>query len=662
MLNKQSSKIQKHARAGVTLLLAIIVLSSILAISFSLATVLFIEIRTSGDLLRTEPAFYAASGLGEQALFKLKRSVCTISTQNCTFNYTTQFDNNVSFSGTPQQTSTTTPVFQDKVPANTVFTSNSDTGNIYSFYDPTNTNPGAGSGYGKVIVTNLNTGNPGGTTLYAYMCQYDPTFPVNTSGNANTYYTPPCSDPSTTTHGSSSSYWQLSGANNYPIGIGAQGIWYPDPTKQQELILVNGNNYPIYVQVETYGPDINTPKGLPLQGKTAIALNTNFGTVGRKIQVVVPNASMSNFGGTTDLAVGQSASESSTAFGGVASRAVDGNTDGNWADNSVSHTNSEANAWWQVDLGVLASINSVVVWNRTDCCSSRLGDYWVFVSPNPFNPSDTPTNLQSRPSTWSSHQTSAPNPSTALYPNTQGRYVRVQLSGTDYLSLAETQVWGTSTSTPSNGKALIAHSSASGTGVISSPAVNTTGATLIVAYVSDDFNDVSTSGTITDSAGNSWHHLTSSAGNGHASGGIFYAYDKAGSPLVTSNNYTLSYSGSFYASVTFGAFSGTQTGSDPADRQSVNSYYGHSCQPGSITPSQNNELIFAGDNNESNQSSFSVDSSMSQLDSILTYARGGQPFAQSSSYIIQTTAAAINPTWTNSPTDDDGICAVASFK
>jgi len=50
------SKFKKNRQSGVTLLLAILILSSIMAISFSLATILFVEIRTSGDFIRTEPA------------------------------------------------------------------------------------------------------------------------------------------------------------------------------------------------------------------------------------------------------------------------------------------------------------------------------------------------------------------------------------------------------------------------------------------------------------------------------------------------------------------------------------------------------------------------------------------------------------------------------
>ena len=48
--------------------------------------------------------------------------------------------------------------------------------------------------------------------------------------------------------------------------------------------------------------------------------------------------------------------------------------------------------------------------------------------------------LQTRPGTVSIHQTTAPNPSAAVYVGAQGRYIRVQIPGTNNLSLAEVQV------------------------------------------------------------------------------------------------------------------------------------------------------------------------------------------------------------------------------
>jgi hypothetical protein len=170
-----------------------------------------------------------------------------------------------------------------------------------------------------------------------------------------------------------------------------------------------------------------------------------------------------------NLAQGKAATQSSTLPGtptAVAASAVDGNTDGNFFDGSVTATNLDANPWWQVDLGASASISSIVIWNRTDCCGSRLSDYWVFVSDSPFLATDTPATLQNRPGTFASHQTSAPNPSTTipqvpaclnLVPPClppvlllQGRYVRVQLSNANYLSLAEVQVFGTGAPTLTN--------------------------------------------------------------------------------------------------------------------------------------------------------------------------------------------------------------------
>ena len=145
----------------------------------------------------------------------------------------------------------------------------------------------------------------------------------------------------------------------------------------------------------------------------------------------------------SDLAQGKATTQSSTySPQSGAANAVDGNTDGNFSHGSVTATMLDANAWWQVDLGNSAAISSISIWNRTDCCPERLNDYWVFVSGTPFLSSDTPAALQNRAGTFSSHQAGYPNPSSAIALNAQGRYVRVQLSGTNYLSLAEVQVFG----------------------------------------------------------------------------------------------------------------------------------------------------------------------------------------------------------------------------
>jgi hypothetical protein len=151
---------------------------------------------------------------------------------------------------------------------------------------------------------------------------------------------------------------------------------------------------------------------------------------------------VSGVSGVSNMAQGKPATQSSTYPGyASAAAAVDGNTSGSFFGGSVTATNLDLYAWWQVDLGTSAAIGSIVIWNRTDCCGPRLNDYWVFVSDIPFGANDTPFTLQNRAGTWSSHQATAPNPSTAIAAGTQGRYVRVQLTGTNYLSLAEVQLF-----------------------------------------------------------------------------------------------------------------------------------------------------------------------------------------------------------------------------
>ena len=60
------------------------------------------------------------------------------------------------------------------------------------------------------------------------------------------------------------------------------------------------------------------------------------------------------------------ASQSTTGFGGEASRAIDGNTDGVHENGSVTHTNlGDPSPWWEVDLGMQTSLDRVVVHNRT---------------------------------------------------------------------------------------------------------------------------------------------------------------------------------------------------------------------------------------------------------------------------------------------------------
>jgi RHS repeat-associated protein len=148
---------------------------------------------------------------------------------------------------------------------------------------------------------------------------------------------------------------------------------------------------------------------------------------------------------SANVALNKSATQSSTQSSGVSSRAVDGNTDGVYANNSVTHTANELNAWWHVDLGQVETIGTIKVWNRVEF-PERLTNFYVFVSDVPFNSTNLTTTLNQ--AGVSSYQTTGQcGFPTELAINRTGRYVRVQLTGTNYLSIAEVQVW-TGSATP----------------------------------------------------------------------------------------------------------------------------------------------------------------------------------------------------------------------
>ena len=67
-----------------------------------------------------------------------------------------------------------------------------------------------------------------------------------------------------------------------------------------------------------------------------------------------------------NIAAHKPASQSSIAYGGEASRAVDGNRDNAWSHRSVTHTDFQDHSWWKVDLEKEESVGTVRIYNRGD--------------------------------------------------------------------------------------------------------------------------------------------------------------------------------------------------------------------------------------------------------------------------------------------------------
>jgi len=171
---------------------------------------------------------------------------------------------------------------------------------------------------------------------------------------------------------------------------------------------------------------------LPTTGTYTLIIDPSGATTGSLTVTITEPAA--------DLALNKTATQSSTNWSAPADRAVDGNTDGNFGNGSVTHTQVESQPWWQVDLGSVQSIGNIDVWNRTDCCGDALTNFYVFVSDDPFASTDLST-TQNQTGVSSYHVSGQGGTPTTVNANRTGRYVRVQLVGQDRLSLAEVQVW-----------------------------------------------------------------------------------------------------------------------------------------------------------------------------------------------------------------------------
>jgi len=100
---------------------------------------------------------------------------------------------------------------------------------------------------------------------------------------------------------------------------------------------------------------------------------------GKVVHVVIPGrgktlslAEVQVFSGGRNVALKKKTVQSSTDHGGSSSRAVDGNTNGDWSKGSITHTaEGMTDPAWEVDLGKAVPIDKVVIWNR-DGFESRL--------------------------------------------------------------------------------------------------------------------------------------------------------------------------------------------------------------------------------------------------------------------------------------------------
>ena len=182
-------------------------------------------------------------------------------------------------------------------------------------------------------------------------------------------------------------------------------------------------------------------------------------------------------------------------------------------------------------------------------------------------------------------------------------------------------------------------------------AADTTGATFIAVAVTS----IVALPTLTDSAGNTWQHITSA---GPSSGtqmytNLFYCIGP-----TTSASHTFNPGNSAYG-CEYQCFNAAGTITLDQQAQAAFTSAVSSMQAGSITPSANGALVIAANKYEPSQYGASCGSGFTTTSSLT--ANYTVNYGGGMAYLIQATAAAINPTWTWANGNATGSALIASF-
>jgi len=83
-------------------------------------------------------------------------------------------------------------------------------------------------------------------------------------------------------------------------------------------------------------------------------------------QRILSLAEVQVFSAEQNVAPSGRASQSSIDFNGRPELAIDGNASGVYEEGSVTHTRTEDDPWWELDLGSVTAVQRILLWNRTD--------------------------------------------------------------------------------------------------------------------------------------------------------------------------------------------------------------------------------------------------------------------------------------------------------
>ena len=205
---------------------------------------------------------------------------------------------------------------------------------------------------------------------------------------------------------------------------------------------------------------------------------------------------------------------------------------------------------------------------------------------------------------------------------------------------------------PSQGAiALVNHTWNGAPTNVTTTAMNCSGANLATIVVVD-FNQDATSGTMTSNPSNTWHALTNSTDGGTNDTAVWYAEG-----LSANSTMTFTYSGGSFPAIFVACWSGAKS-SSAFDQQNQN-FGTPPLTTGSVTPSENNELVIAGVTTAQATETFSIDGGFTKTDESPLVAATNEGGAMA--YLIQTTATIADPVWTLA-NSTGSAAAIATFK
>ncbi len=182
--------------------------------------------------------------------------------------------------------------------------------------------------------------------------------------------------------------------------------------------------------------------------------------------------------------------------------------------------------------------------------------------------------------------------------------------------------------------------------------VDTSGGNLVVVVVG--YSVAGGIPAISDNKSGSYTQIGTGKDNGTNGVVLFYAKN-----VACGANHQFTVTGGSFCAVCVEVFSGTDATS-PKDQSNESAGSGGTThQPGSITPTTNGQVLVTGLANGVGTENLTVDNSFITVNN--NQFSGGVHYGVSASYTIQSTAAAINPTWTSDASSTDAA-AISSFK